>query len=155
MSTKITVTAPANIAFVKYWGARDLDRGLPFNPSISMTLRECASRTTVEFLPGARGDDEILVQDASGNLAEPKARFRERVHQHLDLLRSRAEKEGRFRFATRNGFPSAAGLASSASGSSSASMLSSRGLKTSNANRPPGARWARTRAMQASWSSTV
>ena len=33
-----TVSAPANIAFVKYWGAEDLDVVRPCNPSISMTL---------------------------------------------------------------------------------------------------------------------
>ena len=36
--SKTTVAAPANIAFVKYWGARDLDKALHMNPSISMTL---------------------------------------------------------------------------------------------------------------------
>jgi diphosphomevalonate decarboxylase len=57
---KATASAPANIAFIKYWGARDLDRALPLNPSISMTLTRCRSRTTVEVLPGP-GDDEVLV----------------------------------------------------------------------------------------------
>ena len=57
---KATASAPANIAFIKYWGARDLDRALPLNPSISMTLTRCRSRTTVEVLPGP-GEDEVLV----------------------------------------------------------------------------------------------
>ncbi len=33
---KATVKAPSNIAFVKYWGARDLAKAIPENPSISM-----------------------------------------------------------------------------------------------------------------------
>jgi mevalonate pyrophosphate decarboxylase len=35
MTARATVSAPANIAFVKYWGARDLARALPYHPSIS------------------------------------------------------------------------------------------------------------------------
>jgi diphosphomevalonate decarboxylase len=38
------------------------------------------------------------------------------VHRHLDRIREWAGSDGRFRVATRNTFPSAAGLASSASG---------------------------------------
>ena len=45
--SKTTVAAPANIAFVKYWGARDLEKALPMNPSISMTLDHCVTRCTV------------------------------------------------------------------------------------------------------------
>ena len=65
---RATATAPANIAFVKYWGARDLGRALPVNPSLSMTLSTCRTRTTVEFRPG-RGDDEVWLQpgEAAGD----------------------------------------------------------------------------------------
>ena len=55
--SKTTVAAPANIAFIKYWGARDLERALPMNPSISMTLDHCVTRCTVEILDG--GHDEV------------------------------------------------------------------------------------------------
>lgn len=48
---KFTVSAPANIAFVKYWGSRDVDRGVPLNPSISMTLGRCRSICTAVFHP--------------------------------------------------------------------------------------------------------
>ena len=40
---RATAEATANIAFIKYWGARDLEAAIPYNPSISMTLRECRS----------------------------------------------------------------------------------------------------------------
>ena len=49
MSAKATAVAPSNIAFVKYWGTRDVERTLPYNPSISMTLSDCVSRCTVEY----------------------------------------------------------------------------------------------------------
>lgn len=114
---KATASAPANIAFVKYWGARDLARALPVAPSISMTLEECRSRTTVEVLgPGAAGD-EVLLAGPDGELEPAPERFASRVHRHLDRLREWAGGNGpRFRVATRNSFPAGAGLASSASG---------------------------------------
>jgi diphosphomevalonate decarboxylase len=122
---RATATAPANIAFVKYWGARDLARALPLNPSISMTLRRCVTRTTVEVLPGP-GDDEVWWLDegvprGAGREAarDPGAAFTARVRAHLAHLRRRAglgPGEARFRVLTGNTFPAAAGMASSASG---------------------------------------
>lgn len=117
---KATASAPANIAFVKYWGARDLARALPVAPSISMTLEVCRSRTTVEALgPGAAGDEVLLAGDDRGLEPAPE-RFAARVHRHLDALREWAgggeSGAPHFRVATRNSFPAAAGLASSASG---------------------------------------
>ncbi|MCP4664362.1 MAG: diphosphomevalonate decarboxylase, partial [bacterium] len=58
MPRKSTVTAPSNIAFIKYWGARNLKRAIPSNPSISMTLESSISRSTVELVDGA-GEHEI------------------------------------------------------------------------------------------------
>lgn len=115
MSRKATVVAPSNIALIKYWGTRDLDRTLPFNPSFSMTLRECATRTTVETVAGAEAD-EILVQAADGDLRAAAEAFAAGVVRHLDRLRTWADVGDRFRVATRNSFPMGAGLASSASG---------------------------------------
>ncbi len=113
--SKHTVAAPANIAFVKYWGARDLAQALPLNASISMTLDVCRSTTTVEHLAGP-GADEILLADASGALEAAPDGFRRRIAEHLGRLRQAAGSGGRFVVATRNSFPAAAGLASSASG---------------------------------------
>lgn len=114
MSGRVTIEAPANIAFIKYWGARDLERALPVNPSISMTLTHCVSTTTVEPL-AAGAADEVLLAGASG--LEPAAgSFRRRIVAHLDRLREWGEIDAGFLVATRNSFPSSAGMASSASG---------------------------------------
>lgn len=115
-TTQATAEAAANIAFIKYWGARDLEQAVPQNPSISMTLRRCSTRCAVELLPGEPGDDEILLAVGDGPPAPAPAAFAVRVQAHLDRLRGIAGRRGRFRVATRNSFPAAAGLASSASG---------------------------------------
>ncbi len=112
---KVTVEAPANIAFVKYWGAKDLESAVPENASISMTLDHCRARTTVEDLPAA-GADEVLLAAAGGELEPAPAAFAEGVRRHLHRLRRWAGVEGRFRVATRNNFPTGAGIASSAAG---------------------------------------
>ncbi len=111
---KATISAPANIAFVKYWGARDLERAIPCNPSISMTLSRCVSNCTVEPIAGLA--DEVWLAQAGGGFSTPPHDFGGRVRAHLDRIRAWAGWAGCFRVATRTEFPSAAGLASSASG---------------------------------------
>ena len=113
---KATVEAPANIALIKYWGARRFDPVVPQAPSLSMTLRACRTRTTVEFDPDGPGEDEILRVRDDGNLTAADDSFRAPVVRHLDRLRSRIDRSGSFRVATQNTFPRGAGLASSASG---------------------------------------
>lgn len=112
--SKTTVSAPANIAFVKYWGARDLDQAIPMNPSISMTLDQCVTQCTAELLDGDR--DEIWISEPDGGFGSPEPEFAQRMIDHLDRIRQWAGRGERFRIATRNNFPGAAGLASSASG---------------------------------------
>nr|HRC86222.1 diphosphomevalonate decarboxylase [Thermoanaerobaculia bacterium] len=112
---KASVKAPANIAFIKYWGARDLERALPVNASISMTLSVCQSHSTVEALEEP-GNDAIWWADESGRLVPAGAAFTGRALAHLDRLRRATGFAGSFRVATRNSFPASAGIASSASG---------------------------------------
>jgi diphosphomevalonate decarboxylase len=112
--SKTTVVAPANIAFVKYWGARDLERAIPFNRSISMTLERCNSVCTAEAISEER--DQVWLAEADGGFRAPEPEFDQRVRDHLDRIRKWAGRDDRLWVATRNSFPSAAGLASSASG---------------------------------------
>lgn len=110
-----TVEAPANIALVKYWGARDLERAIPHHPSISITLRACNSTTTVEHDPEGSAD-EIWLATGAGELVVPPESFRKRAVAHLQRIREWAGAAGALRAATRNSFPMSAGMASSASG---------------------------------------
>lgn len=123
---KATVEAPSNIALVKYWGAKDLGRAIPYAPSISMTLRECRTRTTVEFRKGDDRPDEVLVETEGGTLEPAEDEFRDPIVQHLNRLREWADCSGACRVATRNSFPSAAGIASSASGFAALTLAAAR-----------------------------
>jgi len=113
--SKTTVSAPANIAFIKYWGARDLDRALPMNPSVSMTLEHCVTQCTVETLDQG-GEDEVWLAEPDGGFGTPDPEFARRMREHLDRIRQWAGRREPVRVATRNSFPTAGGLASSASG---------------------------------------
>jgi len=106
---KATAKAHSNIALVKYWGKRDEHLNLPAVGSISITLKEIYTITSVEFKNDLKEDVLIL-----NNSTAPDAQ-RKRVTRFLDLIR----KEGQFstpaRVVSENNFPTGAGLASSAS----------------------------------------
>ena len=132
--TKATVEAPSNIAFLKYWGAADLDQAIPRGPSLSMTLRRCASRTTAVFDEGPGGEDTVLLADTTATNDAPELSpapeaFAAPVRRHLGRLRDVAGRTGTFTIATRNSFPSAAGLASSASGFAALTLASLQALE--------------------------
>ncbi|HEV7666981.1 MAG TPA: diphosphomevalonate decarboxylase [Thermoanaerobaculia bacterium] len=127
--SKATFEAPANIAFIKYWGVRDAALVLPNNPSISMTLSHCVTTCTAEPIEAA--EDEIWLAEPGGGFIAPKADFGGPILRHLDRLRGELSippGAGRLRIATRNNFPSAAGLASSASGFSALTLAASSAL---------------------------
>lgn len=111
---KVTATAPSNLAVVKYWGARDLEGGVPRHPSISLTMCRCRSRCTVEARAG--GEDGVVRADREGRLRPAEDAFAGPVRRHVDRLRDAAGGGPPLRVATRNTFPTGAGLASSASG---------------------------------------
>jgi diphosphomevalonate decarboxylase len=110
----VTARAGTNIALVKYWGKRDLTLNLPAAGSLSLTLANFGSETTVRFAPDAEareGGDHITFDGAP---APP--RFAERVRRYLDLIRREARVGLPAEVSTRNSVPTAAGLASSAAG---------------------------------------
>jgi diphosphomevalonate decarboxylase len=128
MTRKATVTAPSNIAFIKYWGARDLAQAVPMNASISMTLTECVSLSTVVFSEGSDEPDRIELVSEDGSFTRPPGSFQERALMHLDRVRRWARRNGSFRVATRNSFPTGAGIASSASGFAALTLASTKAL---------------------------
>jgi diphosphomevalonate decarboxylase len=120
----VTARAGINIALVKYWGKRDPDLNLPATGSLSLTLANLGSETTVRFASDARspeGEDRISVDGAPA-----PARFAERVRRFLDLVRRAAHLDLPAEVATCNSVPTAAGLASSAAGFAALALAASR-----------------------------
>lgn len=124
---KATAVAPSNLALVKYWGARDLTRGVPRHPSISMTLSRCLSRCTVEATADrGEGSDEVLARGPGGRMEPATPGFARPVLRHVGRLREEAGGGPRVRVAARNNFPTGAGLASSASGFAALTLAAAR-----------------------------
>lgn len=110
--SKATARAGSNIAFIKYWGAANAAINLPLSNSISMTLADAHTTTTVEWLPAPQlPQDEIMLD---GTRLDERAAAR--LVRHLDRIRALAATNQRARVVSRNNFPMASGIASSASG---------------------------------------
>jgi diphosphomevalonate decarboxylase len=126
-SASATARASANIALAKYWGKSDVALNLPAVPSISLTLAEMYTETSVTLDPSLTTD----VFELNGREAGPKELAR--VTTMLDRVRHMARSDVRARVASSNSFPTASGLASSASGFAALAGASTRafGVKTS------------------------
>lgn len=107
---KATAKAPANIAFIKYWGKADEELRLPLNDSLSMNLTGAHTITTVEF-DSAFSEDSVEI--INGEFSEQE---KARVKKVLTRIRERVGSELRARVVTKNTFPKGAGSAASASG---------------------------------------
>lgn len=106
----VTIRAGSNIAFIKYWGVIDAQINLPQTNSISMTLADAHTTTTVQWDPALPAD--AITVDGRTLAGEAHAR----LVRHLDRIRARAGVTCHARVASRNNFPMASGIASSASG---------------------------------------
>ncbi len=124
---KATAIAPTNIAFTKYWGKKDEVLRLPENGSVSMTLSNLLTTTTVEFSPKYH-KDEITIN--GGGVEKGEA---DRVIKHLDRIRKIANIEYKAKVVSNNNFPIGTGLSSSASGFAALSLAAAQavGLKLS------------------------
>ncbi|GAQ91371.1 diphosphomevalonate decarboxylase [Klebsormidium nitens] len=122
----VTARTPTNIAVIKYWGKRDEALILPLNSSLSVTLdpNDLAATTTVAISPAFEEDKlwlngkEVSISD-SVRYQNCLRAVRERA-QGIEAGGEKASQEQlrswRIHVASRNNFPTAAGLASSAAG---------------------------------------
>ena len=114
MST-ITVQAPANIAFIKYWGNNE--DNLPLNNNISMTLSNCQTTTSIQKSPDWQ-EDVVELQDNNGTYhVLSRETIKERkAYEHIERIRTIAGASEKVHIRSRNSFPTDSGIASSASG---------------------------------------
>ncbi|QIL50842.1 diphosphomevalonate decarboxylase [Weissella coleopterorum] len=104
-----TARAHTNIALLKYWGKVDQQLIIPTTTSISLTLDEFYTETTVEFDPALPNDQITLDQQPL------KEKDRHKISIFLNLIRTQAQINTFARVQSVNHVPTAAGLASSAS----------------------------------------
>jgi diphosphomevalonate decarboxylase len=106
-------SAPSNIALVKYWGKKD--NQIPANPSISFTLSNCKTITSLSVLKKedfSKISFDLLFEGKSKEDFKPKIlKFFQRIEKYCPYI-----KEYHFVIDTQNTFPHSSGIASSASG---------------------------------------
>lgn len=113
---KVSWCSPSNIAFIKYWGKKGPQ--LPSNPSLSMSLKECHTKTTILFSEASA----LKVDLKLDGCREDKFTFK--IKNYLESL------VGEYPFLnhlqvdieTHNTFPHGTGIASSASGLSALAL---------------------------------
>ena len=129
---KSSAIAHSNIALVKYWGRspdHSPDLNIPSSDSVSMTKIGLArdmhlqSHTTIEFSDAYEEDHAVLQGE---NLT---GRNLERILSVVDPLRKSADIDLRFKLASKNDFPTQAGLASSASGFAALAIATAAALR--------------------------
>lgn len=106
-------SAPSNIALVKYWGKKEPQ--IPCNPSVSFTLDQCRTTTSLRFQRIMDKQDHVSLSIRNeGNPApyfEPKVKtFIDRILPYAPYLR-----DYQIQIDTVNSFPHSSGIASSAS----------------------------------------
>jgi len=109
-SQTVSASCPSNIALIKYWGK--YENQIPANPSISYTLNNCKTNTSMEFV----ADEKFSVQTfLSGNeekkFAEKIEKYFRNIEEFLPWI-----LKGKYVIKTENTFPHSSGIASSASG---------------------------------------
>ena len=114
----ISCIAPSNIALIKYWGKKNVQ--IPSNPSISFTLNNCKTTTTITFQKKTfKGFSFKVFLD--GNL---KDSFNLKIENFFNRIICYCPYLEFYdmRINTNNTFPHSSGIASSASGFSALAM---------------------------------
>ena len=113
---KVSWESPSNIALVKYWGKKR--EQLPANPSISFTLNNCKTTTSLSYSVSNNLSFEVYVDGKREEGFEPKIKtFFERISPYSSFINNY-----KFRIDTSNSFPHSSGIASSASGLSALAL---------------------------------
>ena len=114
--SKVTVQAPANIAFIKYWGRADHKIFLPLNNNISMTLSGCTTTTTAELIDGPSDMVEVKFLGKEFTQLTPDSIKARNIFDQITRIKMLAKSDRSVHIKSENNFPADAGIASSASG---------------------------------------
>ena len=113
-----TVSAPTNIACIKYWGKADAKWNTPTNDSVSVTLDQTDLRAVTTAAASSKfKKDRLWLNGEEEEGASESKRFRACVDGVKLLAADPAKwKDLNIHVSSYNTFPTAAGLASSAAG---------------------------------------
>ncbi len=117
-NASFTWQTPSNIALVKYWGKSNPQ--LPKNASVSFTLNNCHTITTITFEKKDSNtiNFELFFEGQKKDDFKPKiAKFFERILEYCSYITSY-----KMVISSENSFPHSSGIASSASGMSAIAM---------------------------------
>ncbi|HHF7437202.1 TPA: diphosphomevalonate decarboxylase [Streptococcus pyogenes] len=105
----ITVTSYANIAIIKYWGKENQAKMIPSTSSVSLTLENMFTTTSISFLPDTATSDQFYINGVLQNDEE---------HTKISAIIDQFRQPGQafVKMETQNNMPTAAGLSSSSSG---------------------------------------
>jgi len=114
---EVSWKSPSNIALVKYWGK--FGNQLPKNPSLSFSLRESYTQTTIQYQTAKNTPQrEFLFENST------QEKFAKRIWNYIDSLEKiypyLADLD--LRIESYNSFPHSAGIASSASAMSALAL---------------------------------
>lgn len=113
---KVTTIAPANIAFIKYWGRNDHKLFIPANNNISMSMSGCTTTTTIEISEKYSKDTvEVQFYGQESKILQNKTRKEQALYNQLDRIKKLANSKLNVKVKSINNFPSDAGIAASAS----------------------------------------
>lgn len=110
----IEVSAPSNIALIKYMGKSDPRSNRPTNASLSYTLEKLRTTVTIERISGPEDEWMPLLGPAFSRI-ELSAKGKDKFLSHLKRMKEVLQLDGCYRVTSANNFPADAGLASSAS----------------------------------------
>ncbi|WMX14930.1 MULTISPECIES: diphosphomevalonate/mevalonate 3,5-bisphosphate decarboxylase family protein [unclassified Aureispira] len=116
---KITWRSPSNLALIKYWGK--YGRQLPKNASISFTLQNAYSETSLSYTPkedNGKIELDFLFEGKENEAFKNKiVRFLESITEYFPFLTAY-----KLHLESHNSFPHSAGIASSASSMSALAL---------------------------------
>ena len=116
----VTWKSPSNIALIKYWGKHGVQ--LPNNPSISFTLENAHTKTTINYGP-KKGIDFGIELDFYFE-GEKNPQFEAKIKSFLESIIEVFPflKQLELKLESSNSFPHSAGIASSASAMSALAL---------------------------------
>lgn len=117
---KVAWNSPSNLAIIKYWGKHGIQ--LPRNASISLTLTNAVSKTTVSYSGRQSYDGNIDVDFSFEGTQNEK--FKERIQKYLFSIKEHVPfvEQLHFDIKSENTFPHSSGIASSASAMSALAL---------------------------------